>query len=210
MNRLQLAQRLRQDAGIGGTGPATTISQSGELKRVVDWIDDAWNEIQQQSRWGFLWEAATVTVLANTGETAGTIAAARYDIDATYQGSTLLAYRPWAQFRADYPSALIVAGVPSVWSIRPDKAFVVNAKPTANTAYSVERWKNPIPMTADADIPALAAEHHMMIVHKAMLLYCNFEEAGVSRATTLREYQRHMTALGLVELPDFELAAPLM
>jgi len=209
MNRLQLAQRLRQEAGIAGTGPTTTVSQTGEMKRVVDWIDGAWNEIQKRHLWDFLWESATVTIIATTNATTGTIPAVRYVKDATYQSSTPIEYVPWAEFRLRYPSALIVEGIPSAWSIRPDKAFVVNAKPTADTAYSVERYMNPVVMDEDADTPALPAEHHMAIVYKALLLYANFEEAGVTRATAQAEYERILGEMGFSELPDMQFGEPL-
>ena len=209
MNRLELVKRLRQEAGVAGTGPTTTLNQTGELKRLVDWIDGAWNDLQQKHNWDFLWESATVTITSGTYLTAGTIPARRYVKDGVYQSSTPISYMPWAEFRTAYPAALIADGTPGAWSIRPDNAFVVNAKPTANTDYTVERYKNPVVMDEDADTPALPAEHHMIIVWHALMLYCNFEEAGVSRLTAEAEYHRHAQALGLNQLPDFIHGAPL-
>lgn len=213
MNRLELVRQLRQFAGVGagstGNGPTTTLNQTGEYKRLVDWIDGAWNEIQQGHRWDFLWESSTVTIVAATNVTAGSIPERRYVQDAAYIGTKPLTGMPWAQFRTRYPSGLIAAGEPSAWAIRPDKAFVVNAQPTADTAIAVERYKNPIAMAADADTPAMPSEHHMAIVYKALLLYANFEEAGVTRATAQAEYDRHMMALGLTELPEWTFGAPL-
>lgn len=196
-------------AGSTGNAPSSTINQTGEYKRVVDWVDMAWAEIQREHKWSFLWKATSVTIPAGVNYLAGTIPAHRYVQDASYIGSKRLLYLPWDSFRRRHPAALISAGEPSAWSIRPDKAFVVNYQPTADTAISVERYQNPVAMTADADEPALPAEHHMAIVYKALLLYANFEEAGITRATAEAEYNRHLMALGLLELPDFELADPL-
>lgn len=214
MTRLELVRMLRQLAGVGagstGNGPVSTIDQVGEYKRLVDWIDGAWNEIQQAHNWDFLWESATVTVLATTNVTAGTIAARRYVKDATYTAEgARLTWMPWQQFSQRYPSALIVDGTPSAWTIRPDKALVVNAKPTADFALSVERYQNPVAMADDDDTPAMPSEHHMAIVYKALLLYANFEEAGVTRATAQAEFNRHMMALGLQELPQWSFGDPL-
>lgn len=214
MNRLELVRALRQYAGVGagstGNGPSTTLNQVGEYKRLVDWIDGAWNEIQQANLWDFMWEAEEVTILATTNVTAGDIPARRYVKDATYYGSKRLTWMNWDLFRQRYPDPLIVTGEPSAWSIRPDKAFVVNAKPSVNWALSVERYINPVPMADDDDEPALPAEHHMAIVYKALLLYANFEEAGVTRATAQAEYNRHMMALGLNELPEWSFGDPLL
>jgi hypothetical protein len=55
LNFLQLAQKLRQEAGIAGTGPSTTAGQVGELGRVVDWINQAYIDIQEKhDDWNFL------------------------------------------------------------------------------------------------------------------------------------------------------------
>lgn len=51
MNRLTLAQSLREKCGITGSGPSTTLSQTGEMLRVVNWIDEAWLQIQTLSDW---------------------------------------------------------------------------------------------------------------------------------------------------------------
>jgi hypothetical protein len=208
--KLDLCVRLRELAGMGPTGPLTTLNQIGELKRCVDWIDGAWTTIQQDHNWSFLWERADLTVLANTNSLAGTIPAVRYKKRTTFNGVTRMTYREWVDFDEDYPDHLIVAGTPTVWSIAPDKAFVVNAKPTANTTFKVQRYRNPVAMAADADEPGLPIEHRMVIVYKALMLYSNFEEAGVTRETSRREFDRHMRALGAHELPDLMPGAPLL
>lgn len=54
-NFLQLCQKLRQEAGIAGNGPLTTVGQSGELGRLVDWIQQGYNDIQEKHEdWDFL------------------------------------------------------------------------------------------------------------------------------------------------------------
>ena len=210
MNRLELCKMTRQLAGIPGTGPTTTIGQTGESKRVVDWVDMAWAEIQRIGKWDFLWEAATVVVTAGTNTTTGTIPAHRYEKDSVYDAfGAPLTYCPWVEFRQSYPLALIAAGTPGIWTIRPDLAFAVDSKPTANTTYTVERYKNPVAMTADADTPAIPTEHHMAIVYKALLLYANFEEAGITRATAEEEYSRHLNAMQRLLLPDLIEAGAL-
>lgn len=210
MNRLQIVQRTRQLAGIPGTVAATT-GQIGEADRVIKWVDDAWTEIQQAHTWDWLWQTGTVTIVAATNVTAGSIPAQRYVKDGTYNGAVPLTYLPWAVFRNEWPASRIADGTPTIWSIRPDKAFVVNAKPTSDLALSVEHYANPTAMAANDDVPTgLPDEHHMAIVYKALLLYANFEEAGVTRATAEAEFNRHMQAMGLYELPDASFGAPLL
>lgn len=206
MNRLQLVDRLRQECGVAGS-VSTTINQTGEFARLVNWIDEAWSEIQKAHRWDFLWEAATVTISAGTHETAGSIPAHRYVKEATYNGTSLLTYVPWPQFRYLYREW--GDGEPSVWAIKPDKTFIVSSEPTADLGLSVERYKNPVAMTQDSDTPALPSEYHMAIVYRAMVSYANFEEAGVVRATAIREYERIMREAGATELEEMEWGSPL-
>lgn len=209
MNRLQLVQLTRQLAGIPGTA-VTTIGQVNEAKRVVDWVDSAWTEIQRETNWNWLWEQATVAVTAGNWYVAGTIPASRYERDATYNGNTRLQYLPWADFREHWPTSWISEGTPTYWTVRPDMAFAVNAKVTVDTDFAVERYKNPTAMTADVDTPSMPSEHHEAIVYKALLLYANFEEAGVTRQTAEAEYRRHLTALRTLQLPEMRPGEPLL
>jgi hypothetical protein len=209
MTRLQICQRIRELAGIPGSGPSTTIGQTGELGRVVNWADSAWATLQARHNWQWMWEEATVTILAGANTAAGTIAANRYVKDATYNGSEQMQYQQWDVFRVNYPSALIADGTPTVWTIKPDMTFALNAKPTANVTLNVERYRNPTAMTADADVPDLPEANHMAIVYQAMILYANFEEAAIVRATALEEYRRHLGELGMSDLPEASFGAAL-
>jgi hypothetical protein len=200
MNRLTLSQRAKLEMGLAGAASLTdTTAATGVDAKVVNWVDLAWQRIQQMKLWDWMWEATTVTILANTAVTAGTISERRYIKDACRDAnSSLLAFLPWEHFRHAYPSTLIAAGAPSAWSIRPDKAFAVNAKPTSNAALSVERYKAPSVMALDADTPTgLPTELHMAIVWRAVMLYAGHDEAGTLYQHAKAEYEKLMgTAAG--------------
>jgi len=210
MNRLQLCQRARAEMGLGGSGPSTTISQTGEMLQVVNWVDTAWERIQSSRNWDWLWEASTVTITANTSVTSGTIPASRYLKDCVRDSTgTLLSYLPWADFRLAYPTAQIAAGTPGTWTIRPDKSFAVNAKPTTNTTYSVERYKNPTAMTTDSDATTgtpqgIPSEHHMLIVWRAVMLYAGHDEAQVLYNHAQAEYRKVLSAMGITDHAEIE------
>lgn len=201
MNRLQLAQRVGRECGLTGAVLTSTVSQTGENQQIVEWVDDAWQRIQATRRWDWLWESTTVTITANTNSTAGSIAAARYERDRTFDSlGAPLSYLPWADFIQVWPAALIVAGTPRYWTIRPDKAFTVNAKPTSNTVLSVERYKNPTAMAANSDTPTgLPDEHHMVIAWRAVMLYAGHDEASALYQHANAEYKKIMAAMGATE-----------
>lgn len=59
MNKLQLVQRFRREAGVAGsntlTTPTTTVDQKGELGQLVDYIDLAYQIIQtEHDHWLFM------------------------------------------------------------------------------------------------------------------------------------------------------------
>ncbi len=47
MNYLELCQKTRKKCRIAGTGPTTVISQTGMYEKVVEWVQEAWDEIQR-------------------------------------------------------------------------------------------------------------------------------------------------------------------
>src|SRR5512143_216270 len=56
MNFLALAQRLRQEAGLSGSGPATVSGQAGQLRVVVDTLASAWRDLQRfRPNWQWMW-----------------------------------------------------------------------------------------------------------------------------------------------------------
>jgi hypothetical protein len=201
MNRLQLVQRAARESGGLVSAPSSTVSQTGGAAKLVERVDEAWTRIQGSRNWDWMWQAATVTILATTGATAGSIPASRYVKDtATDSLGAPITYLPWAQFRLAYPAPLIAAGNPRVWTIRPDKAFAVNAKPAADTAFSVERYRNPTAMALDADVPTgLPDEHHLLIVWRALQLYAGAEEDVSLYKHATVEYRRVLAAMGVTD-----------
>lgn len=202
MNHLQICQAVGREAGLAAAGMTTTVSQTGENAQVIAWVDHAWLRIQSMRNWDWLWQSATVTILANTNATAGLIPASRYVKETTVNPSNVvLGYVPWQEFIRTWPSARIVAGTPSIWTIRPDKAFTVNAKPTANHALTVERYANPTSLSGNTESPALPAEHHMLIVWRAVMLYAGHDEAGALYQHADAERKKVLSAMGVTEVP---------
>jgi hypothetical protein len=214
MNFLQLCQDARKECGIAVNTsllPTTTVGQTGQLGNIVRWVAAAWLEIQGNQHFDFLWEEATVTILAATNATATGLTESRYMKDSAHIGDVFLTYIPWQDFRSLYPSTLTgSAGQnPSVWSIRPDGAMVVDLKPAANTEITVERYKQPVALSADADIPALPTDLHMLIVWGTVLKYASEGEAITRLQAVKRDYGRlHQILLDRC-LPSIQMGGPL-
>ena len=73
MNFLQLVQRLRSETKATGTTVTSVLNQSGEYARLVNWINDAWLDIQSaHTDWG--WMRTSVTFPTVTGRPVNTLA----------------------------------------------------------------------------------------------------------------------------------------
>lgn len=216
MNFLELCVRLHQEADTAGSGPTSVLGNTGELANEVNWVADAWTEIQGQLHWDWQWQEATVTVLTGTSKIATSIAADRYVQDAGYIGTRFVDYYPWHRFRMIFPEALIASrpagaaeGV-SAWTVAPDKTLRFNAIVDADTAITVERYANPTVLAANTDTPAMDSEFHMAIVWHALIKNHNFNEAGISRQTAQVELNKIMKNLHNRSTPQMILGGPLL
>lgn len=65
---LSMCQSVRQYCGVSGTGPLTVEDQTGILKEIVDWVRDAWKEIQlSRFDWLFKWASFPDTFRTSVG-----------------------------------------------------------------------------------------------------------------------------------------------
>jgi hypothetical protein len=89
MNYLQLCQRVAQEAGIVGTFPTTTTGQTGELKRIVDWVAEAYTNLQNETNWRWLRKRAVFNTVANQREYAYT------DVTDISAGTAISRFKDW-------------------------------------------------------------------------------------------------------------------
>ncbi len=221
-NFLALAQRVRQDSGVSGTGPTTVLSQVGELKRIVDWTADAWVFIQQLHQdWKFLrlaasWDSvdgqATYTP-AECGIAAGTFSkwvpwqemTFRTYLTATgTNGEIHLNYIPYPVWLNtwQYNANRNVKSQPVEYTILPDKSIGFGPKPPAGYTFTAHYYRSPILLAADADIPALPDNHSSyLIVARALMSYGAIESAPEVYALGKGTYDSLIRALERDQLP---------
>lgn len=203
MNRLDLVRRLIAESGTTSLAIGSTLNQRGDALNFVNWIDDAWLEIQGLLNWPSLWEDAQVTITAGNSTVAGALSHKRYSRDSMrLVTGERPNYLPWDEFRLQYPIVDSVASV-TAWTIRPDRSIAINSLVDADTVLKVERFRMPGRFATDTDEPLLFAEHHMMIVWRALMLYGSFDEAGVVYKRGAAEYAQ-MKRLAAGDLPDMQ------
>lgn len=217
MTFLQLCQRLAQETGVSSNSltplPTTTVGQTGELRRIVDWVARAWLDIQGGRLWNWMWEQASLTMLATTSSLPGTIPEGRYEKDSLYlpspNGLGLFPdFLPWDEFRQVYPFVQAGAGF-GAWSVAPDGSIRVDVAPAADQPFVVERYRLPTILAADDDVPEMPADLHMLIVYTALVRYADFDEAGVQRSTTIDQIRELKSQLYKRCLPQWRMGQPL-
>lgn len=198
MNFLALCQRGRRKCRMPGTGPLAVTGQSEEYSRLIDFINEAWNDIQRRhTDWRFL--RASATAVTVDGQSAYSPTA---DFALTDFGYWALDFTNGDTFR-NYDTA---AGISSeifmdVWdydwwrnaylygalrtsyarpigvAVAPDNALVCGPIPAAGYTLVGDYYKVPSDLVLATDIPSLPAQFHMAIVYRAMMFYGASEAA---------------------------------
>lgn len=226
MNFLALCQRLRQEAGIPGTGPSAVTSQTGELKRIVDWVATAWTEIQaEQATWRWMRQSATVTTVAGTNAYDLT----NWGIDGEFSywyPTSFTIYRQslgrsderdlvWMDYDTwrrlyDFGVAASTQGQPTEFAIKPDESIVLGFIPDAAYVVRADYQQAPIALAADADIPGCPTQFHMAIVWKALMYYGEYESAPEAYGRGKNNFTTVMGQLRKSQLPAISVGAPLV
>ena len=224
MNFLQLCQRLRQEAAISGTGPTTTVAQTGEYKKIVDWILSAYEDIQNlHSEWDFLRTDLTFQTISGTNNyTKAAISADEYGewVDESFRsyltsggstGEQFMAWLDWTDFRDSYVfgSNRDQVGIPRYLTRKPDTSLVIFPTPDGEYTINGEYFKRAQTMTANADEPLIPSKYHMIIVWRALMYYGGQSNAPELYAIGTNEYKRLLHKLESSQLQPIRLAGPM-
>lgn len=227
MNFLQICQRVRSKSGITGTTltPTTVVGQTGELGRVVDWVNEAWEELQNmQTTWDWMRGDFSFATTAGTYAYAPTAAPISLTDFADWHRDTLRAYLTssgltdeqfiteweYQRFRNYYEYGSVSQGRPVVFAVRAsDKALLLGANPDAIYTVRGQYQKKASLMTLDADIPSLPTQYHMLLVHGALMKYAAYENAPEVMSTASRDYYNMLGRLNVDQLPQLVFGPPL-
>jgi hypothetical protein len=220
---LQLCQRTRQECGISGQGPTSVLSQSGEMKRIVDWVNQSWVEIQNMyENWFWMRDEFQFNTVANVQSY--TPATAGINQFSAWRSDTLRAYRAsegindeqyivewdYDVFRNTYQIAQQTPGRPVVYAIRPwDKALMFGSIPDGTYVIKGEYQMAATEMAQNNDVPALPGQFHMLIVYEAMKKYAAYENAPEVMSRAVKSSSDMLDRLLRNQAEEFRLGAPL-
>jgi hypothetical protein len=227
MNFLELCQRVRQEAGVAGSGPTTVVTQTGQLGKIVGWTAQAWVEIQLlRPNWNFMNESFSFATVAATRDYLAAdysitdLKLWDYDSFLIYETAigesdqNELTYYPYKVWRPRYRNRMNDRNDdrPQLFTIlqnnnirfepRPDKAYTIEGEYKRTTQE----------FTADADIPTnLPDDFHMIIVWQALKYYGFYENAPEVLDEAETNFDNLLFRLEAEQLPemseDFEAIA---
>ena len=225
MNFLALTQRLRLEVGIAGSGPITTVGQTGEMGRLVAWINQAWMDIQATRKdWGFLRKSTSFAtsdgVYNYTAAAAGAPDLGLWDLEtfrsySTSVGLTSEIMMDWDQYDSWRDQYLINANRnvrtrPMVVSVKPsDKSLNLGPVPAAGYTITADYFAVPSELSGDTATPVLPVEYHMAIVEKAKMYYGAYESAPEVFNQGQAEFTKWMRRLATDYLPPINFAGTL-
>lgn len=226
MDYLALCLRTAQECGVPNSTLTTVSGQTGQLKRVVDWVNTAWNDIQTAHQdWGWMrtstsWATVDAQYQYTTtqcGITAGTfgmwdrITFRNYVTASGNQSEIVMGYIDYDAWRDNYliSGTRAVRTRPMDFAIGPDKSIFLGPVPSAGYTMTADYFTAPLDMTADADVPALPTQFHMAIVYRAMMSYGAFYAASEVYQRGELEFGKLMRRLDADRLPEIGYAGAL-
>ncbi|MCP5244878.1 MAG: hypothetical protein H6937_02460 [Burkholderiales bacterium] len=216
MNFLQLCQRLRQEVDASGND-STVVGATGEWKRLCDWINQSWIEIQQgQKEWNWMRTEVSFNTIANQAEYPYASAPISLTDFARWRDGSfriyyndvgdehMLEYMDYRTFRDLYliSTHKTAYSYPSVITVSPSDSIILALPPDDIYTVTGVYYKKPTELSANTDEPGMPEQYHMLIVYRAMQEYGFYESAQeVTQRSTIR-YNDMLQNLVIDETPD--------
>jgi len=232
---LQLCIDAQRECDITGPAISAVTNQSGELNRIVNWVAQAWIEVQNRhTDWRWMRSRYTLNLAANVDSYAGAVAVdelsgnpvtrfARWLLFDDRGASNVkiylqsagkgterwMSFLDWASFREIYKRGIVPNAPPAHYTLDPQNNLVFGPSPDAVYIASGEYMKSAQPLAAEGDVPECPARFHQVIVYMAMQKYAGFESAPEVMARGIKEGNRIARQLENDQLAPVALAAPL-
>lgn len=209
---LTLCRDLVAELGVaGGTGPAATTGQVGELGNIVRWVAESDLYVQNLwTDWQFLWVKASGSRLANGEAEIGSVTSLETEVEdgLILHSGTAKAYRPkwlsWPDFRERYDTRpREKSSTPAAWAVRPDNVIVLSETVTGSTPWTLEYYRIPTRLAANGDLSLLPTRFERIILARAAIMYGVREDAPEIVTGFASEYSDTLEKMESFYLPGF-------
>ena len=221
---LQLAQRLRQEVGAAGTGPSSVVAQTGEYKRIVDYLADADQELQQEhDNWKFMVNTFAINTIVGVAAYPATACLLPvYDLR-SWRDRTIKAYLLSAglgdesELRfIDYDAWYVMYGTgpqtnsrPIHYTIGNENELLIGPLPMDVYRISGEYQRSVTRLSADTDVPVYPPEFQLLPVYSGMRKYGFYTGAVEVIQNGDALYKKMMRRMERSQLPRMNHLIPL-
>lgn len=230
MDYLALCLRTAQECGVPNSTLTTVSGQTGQLKRVCDWVNTAWEDIQTAHQdWNWMrtstsWATVGGTYAYPLGSGAGTVNVSvatfgmwdritfrNYVTASGVNSEIVMGYLDYDEWRDNY----LISGTrdtrtrPMDFAIGPNKTIYLGPVVSAGYTVTADYFTAPVTLSADADTPALPTHFQMAIVYKAMMHYGAYYAASEVYQRGELEFTKLMRRMDADRLPEIGFAGAL-
>lgn len=236
---LQLANALASESGVSGNASAisTVVGQTNTAKRIVDWVRQAHNEIQNKYP-NWRWMRSTFTVNTSLGvdtyaptvctDTSalhaglitrfkrwwpyaddGSINIKRYLTSGGVSGEGYMTILDWAYFRSIYRIGTQNNGPVTNITIDPANNLVTGPKPDGIYTITGEYQLSRLNFTSDNDVAEFPEDFDDLIVYRGLEKYGLWAAAPEALERGREESGKLMRQLEQDQLPPVRFAPPL-
>lgn len=208
MTFLELVQRLQTRTGTGGSDVAQVVGNIGDLRRLVNYVQEAWTEIQAKRRdWSFRFGEFSVacalgsqtyniqTLLGTTIERAGTLLLTLEETGVA-NTKTRVELFDYGFFEDIYSVRDVGTGRPTACAFLPNFKqvkfnVILDKNYTLKGKYELQNQT----LAANGDVPTLPEQYHMAIFERALMKWAEFEEAAGVYNTAKMAYEDWLTTM---------------
>jgi len=232
---LQICKNVSRECNISGgdTVPTAVTTQTGELQRVVKWVEQAYKELQEKYLdWRWMRVGFTVNTVSGTDSYAyGTVT----DI---LTSAVITRFSRWRLFDENDPPKIYLTasgvgtegwliplgwdnfkwlyrkgtqnnGYPAHITIDPQNNIVLGPKPDGIYTVTGDYQRSAQILAADGDIPEMPTQYHDLIMYLAMEKYALFHSAQEVLVAARTGIGRILGQLEMNQLPPMPLAGPM-
>lgn len=177
MTFLELVNALRRECSVSGSGVTTVANQTGESKRLVEWIQQAHEDVQNYFfDWRFLKKTATFTTQNTTNIIQPPADLNIWDLERLYDSSgNEVEFVEYADVRELIDPTVI--GEPTRFILKNDNTLLADPYPDAAYEFTYDYFRSPQVLSADNDEPLIPVQFQRAIIGRAMMYYGNYESA---------------------------------
>ena len=209
---LELCQQLHSDTGTAGV-LATTVDQTGQLKRIVDYIVKANRKIQRRkANWKFLWAEWEYTIVVDTSEFSppdgiGSFDQTSFWVDVGTDDARKLNWIDHKEWREVYQNEYTESDESSFVTIKPNGRLAILPIPDSDTAGSVvtcDYWRAPVDLSGDTYISLIPEQFHDAIVSLAKMYFAEKKHDTGLYNSAFIEHESIYSELKAYSLPGQE------